>query len=80
MNFIALLEGLSSPDGTLRVSAEQHYEALKKESGDRLPMFLIETIPKFEIQVHLRKLSAVLLRRILIEQEESVYRSMSESA
>ena len=84
MDFVNFLSALSSSDNSIRHAAEIKYKCLQDEKGDALPLLLLQTAIRHSssanetvIPQHIRKLSAVLLRRLLIEQEESAYISMT---
>eukprot|EP01041_Mallomonas_annulata_P004290 gene4290-8528_t len=76
--FILMLEELSLPDNTIRSNAEIKYENLRQLSGDSLSLSLLSVLLNpTVIKPHLQILAAVLLRRILVQQEPSAYRGMS---
>ena len=78
-NFIELLEKLVVADNSLRANAESEYKKMQSEGGDHVPLALFQVIKTVNIADHLRQLAAVLLRRLLIEDNDgSVYSEMSE--
>lgn len=91
MDFVNFLTILSSSDNAQRFEAETKYKALCEERGDTLPLLLLQTAINVSngfsggqrqgtnTPQHIRKLSAVLLRRLLIEQDESAYRHMTDT-
>jgi hypothetical protein len=77
--FIHILSILSSEDNQQRALAEERYKSLQNEGGDGLALLLLNTLSTTNqtIPSYLRKLSIILLRRLLIEQDESVYHHMT---
>lgn len=79
--FIQILSNLSSSDNPIRLSAEERYQSLQREGGDVLALLLLNTLSSSSISPpipdYIRKLSVILLRRLLIEQEESLYHHLS---
>ena len=77
MEFIHLLHSLSSADNNVRSAAENTYNMMKQQSGDDLPINLLNVLPHADVPIHIRKLAAVLLRGVMVEQELSSFQSMS---
>ena len=76
--FIQLLEQLTIADNAVRSASEKRYEGMKADASvlPFLPLYLLEALGDATVAGHVRQLAAVLLRRLLVEQEDSVYRSM----
>ena len=76
--FVQLLEQLTIADNAIRSASEKHYEVMKADVSvlPFLPLSLLEALADTTVAAHVRQLAAVLLRRLLVEQEDSVYRSM----
>jgi hypothetical protein len=66
---------LSSSDNAARSAAEQQYAALKADPINRvaLPLNLLFVLGDANVAAGSRQLSAVLLRRLLVEEESSYY-------
>jgi hypothetical protein len=71
--FFVLLSQLTVVDNQLRSQAEQHYQTLLKDQGDQAILGLLAVLCSVQIENHIRQLAAVLLRRCLIDDEESIY-------
>jgi hypothetical protein len=67
--FITLLEALNIPDNEVRAAAEAEYERMKQTPSSRLPLLLLASLQHVAAARHIRVLSAVLLRRLLIQDE-----------
>ena len=76
--FVQLLEQLTVGDNAIRSASEKHYESMKADAVvlPFLPLSLLEALADDTVAGHVRQLAAVLLRRLLVEQEDSVYRAM----
>ena len=76
--FVQLLEQLTIADNAARSASEKRYEGMKADASilPFLPLYLLEALGDASVAGHVRQLAAVLLRRLLVEQEDSVYRSM----
>ena len=73
-----LLQNLVVGDNAVRTAAEHHYEMFKKsDQCTLLPGLLLQAIGEATLAMHLRQLSAVLLRRILVEDCDGIYQKMS---
>lgn len=77
--FIQLLEQLTIADNTIRSAAEKRYQGMKSDPAllPFLPLSLLSVLDDAAVLGHIKQLAAVLLRRSLIEEDVSVYRSMS---
>jgi hypothetical protein len=75
---VHLLEQLSVSDNVARSAAEKQYEAMKADPSilPYLPLSILAALSDETAAAHTRQLAAVLLRRMLLEQEVSVYRVM----
>jgi hypothetical protein len=71
--FHTLLTHLTVVDNQLRSQAEQGYQTLLKDQGDYAIQGLLAVLSSVQIESHIRQLAAVLLRRSLIDDEESIY-------
>jgi hypothetical protein len=76
--FLQLLEQLTVSDNSIRCASEKQYELMKADSSilPFLPLSMLSALSDELVASHVRQLAAVLLRRLLVEQEVSVYRSM----
>lgn len=72
-DFASLLRHLTVPDNQVRQHAEQQYNTLLKEQSDTAAIGLLGVLSNASVEAHIRELSAVLLRRCLIDEEESTY-------
>lgn len=86
IEFIQFLEDLASSDNERRQIAEEKYLSLQNDSSDDLPLLLLNSMSNallttfnISINVYTRKLAAVLLRRLLIEKDESFYLTMTRN-
>lgn len=77
--FVHLLEQLTASDNLLRNSAEKQYEAIKLDPSmlPLLPLSMLAVLGDDAVAAHIKQLAAVLLRRLLIEEEVSIYRIMA---
>jgi hypothetical protein len=75
--FASLLRHLTVPDNQVRQQAEQQYNVFLKEQSDVATGGLLKVLSDSSIEVHIRQLAAVLLRRCLIDAEESIYFKIS---
>lgn len=75
---VQLLEQLSVSDNVARCAAEKQYEAMKADSSilPYLPLSILAALSDETAAAQTRQLAAVLLRRMLVEQEVCVYRVM----
>ena len=76
-NFALLLKQLTVADNFSRQSAEAQYSILKAEANV-IPFSLLSVACDQTIEPHIRQLSAVLVRRLLVEDEESVFHRMNK--
>ena len=76
--FVQLLLQLTVVDNALRSAAEKQYQGMKSDATvlPFLPLSLLCVLDDDTVLGHVKQLAAVLLRRLLIEEEVSVYRSM----
>ena len=76
-DFVNFLQQLTVADKSTRQAAEQRYEFLKAgEEAGVLPLLLLEVIGSGTVNMDYRQLAAVLLRRLLVEEENSFYFKM----
>ncbi len=71
--FYTLLTHFTVVDNQLRSQAEQGYQLLLKDQGDYAIQGLLSVLASIQVESHIRQLAAVLLRRSLIDEEESIY-------
>lgn len=76
--FVLLLEQLTASDNHLRNTAEKKYESIKLDPSmlPLLPLSMLSVLGDEAVAAHIKQLAAVLLRRLLIEEEVSIYRIM----
>ena len=76
--FLQLLEQLTVSDNAPRCAAEKQYEAMKSEPSvlPFIPLSMLTVLDDDTVAGHIKKLAAILLRRLVVEEEVSVYRSM----
>ena len=76
--FVQLLEQLTVSDNGPRCAAEKQYEAMKSEPSvlPFIPLSMLTVLDDDTVAGHIKKLAAILLRRLIVEEEVSVYRSM----
>lgn len=62
---VALLQTLTVGDNAVRQAAEHQYDQLKKgaETAPNLPLILLQVVNEASVELHIRQLAAVLLRR-----------------
>jgi hypothetical protein len=72
MDIVALLNNLTSSDAVIRRSAENTYDILKNDANS-FPFTLLIVVSNETIEKSIRQLATVLLRRILIEEKQSVF-------
>jgi hypothetical protein len=71
MDFSRLLAELTVPNNESRLQAEHQYEAIRRgEHAHQLPILLLGSIQDHSQAEHIRTLAGVLLRRLLIDEEE----------
>jgi hypothetical protein len=73
ISFQELLQHLISPNNQVRQDAEKYYNQLLLTSSDEAVIGLMQALSDTNFNFHLRQLAAVLLRRCLIDEEESYY-------
>jgi len=82
--FIALLDSLGQSDNNIRQLAEKQYQTILDDAYNTLSptssstsLFLLSSLLKVlsdsSISLHIRQLSTILLRRILTQEENSIY-------
>ena len=76
--FLQLLEQLTVSDNVPRCAAEKQYEAMKSEPSvlPFIPLSMLKVLDDDTTAGHIKKLAAILLRRLVVEEQVSVYRSM----
>lgn len=76
--FVQLLEQLTISDNSARSNAEKQYDTMKGDMSilPHLPISMLTTLADDSVPNHIRQLAAVLLRRLLVEDDPSVYISM----
>jgi hypothetical protein len=72
MDIVALLNNLTSSDPVIRRNAENTYDVLKNDANS-FPFTLLIVVANETIEKSIRQLATVLLRRILIEEKQSVF-------
>ena len=75
--FFTLLPQFTVVDNQLRYAAETRYSALLRDQADYAVLGLLHVLGSNQIEGHIRQLAAVLLRRSLIDDEESIYFRLS---
>lgn len=75
--YLILLQNLTVPDNQIRQNAEQSYNSFLQNQPDFAVFGLLKASGTPDFPVHIRQLSAVLLRRCLVDAEESVYFRLS---
>jgi hypothetical protein len=77
--FVQLLVQLTIADNAARSAAEKQYQGMKSDPAvlPFLPLSLLSVLDDDTVLGHIKQLAAVLLRRMLVEEEVSVYRSMN---
>jgi hypothetical protein len=75
----ALLLALLSSDNNTRALAEQSFNALKVDDGEGLVLGML-TCLRFSTTIALRSIAAVLLRQILVKEDDTVYSRMRPEA
>ncbi len=68
-----LLQHFTSPNNDIRHEAEKYYNSLLQTSPDEVVIGLMQIMANEQIPFHIRQLSAILLRRCLIDEEDSYY-------
>lgn len=76
-NLADLLQQLLLPNNIQRHAAEQQFHTLVREQCEATLIALFQVTNNPAVIVSLRKLAAVLLRRNLIDSEESAYFKLS---
>lgn len=76
-DFSSFLENLTTPNNAVRAAAESEYDRLKGDPSSRLPFLLLNCLQNASTKINIRVLSAVLLRRLLIQDEDSGYHKMA---
>lgn len=76
--FVTLLENLTVINNNLRSSAERQYEMMKITPESFLPLKLLSVVVESSVSNNIRRLSAVLLRRIMIDDENSIYNQLDQ--
>lgn len=74
-----VLNKLLLPDNAVRHDAEQIFHGMMKESCEQTVIALFQIMANGQVHPAIRKLSAVLLRRNLVDTEDSVYFKLSQS-
>ena len=76
--FLQLLEQLTVSDNVPRSAAEKQYEAMKSEPSllPFIPLSMITVFDDDSVPEYIKKLAAILMRRLVVEEEVSVYRCM----
>lgn len=74
-NFISLLEGLTTHDNNIRKESERIYNDSEKSM---ISLKLLAVISNTNVIIHIRQLSVVLLRKLLIQDSDQIYYSMNE--
>ncbi len=75
--FFSLLPQFTVIDNQLRYAAETRYSAVLRDQADYAVYGLLQVLAASHAEPHIRQLAAVLLRRSLIDDEESIYFRMS---
>ena len=76
-DFSSFLENLTTPNNAVRAAAETEYDRLKGDRSSGLPFLLLSCLQNGSTKSNIRVLSAVLLRRVLIQDEDSGYHKMN---
>jgi hypothetical protein len=71
--FIQLLQHLVDGNNQIRSEAERYYNNLLQTSCDDAIIGLMQSLSNPVVNIHLRQLAAVLLRRCLVDEEDSYY-------
>ena len=71
--FHFLLQQLIVPNNEVRQHAESQYNKCLVELADQTIVHLAQVVGNGNIEPHIRQLAAVLLRRSLVDAEESIY-------
>ena len=72
MDFNDWLELLMTPDNATRAHAESQYNGMKESRLNTLPFQLLQCCVDGTAKMPVRKLAVVLLRRLLVKEEESM--------
>jgi hypothetical protein len=76
--FISLLEGLTTHDNNIRKESEKTYNLCKEDTDKSiLSLKLLAVISNTNVIIHIRQLSIVLLRKLLIQDNDGIYYSMN---
>jgi hypothetical protein len=75
-----LLHQLLQPDNAVRQAAEALFYRLIRDDCEPTIITLFQVVTSDQVDLGVRKLSAVLLRRNLVDNEESVYFKLSTSS
>lgn len=73
ISFFDLLQHIISPNNQIRQDAEKYYNQALQSSPDEAIGSLMQVLSNSTGDFHLRQLAAVLLRRCLIDEEESYF-------
>lgn len=74
--FYNILRNLTVPDNVLRQAVEAQYQSILRETPDVTIVGLLSVLSSSSFEIFIRELAAVLLRRSLIDSEESIYFSL----
>lgn len=72
-SLLDLLQHVISPNNNIRHEAENYYTSLLQSSPDEVIIGLLQILANDQIVFHTRQLAAILLRRSLIDEEDSYY-------
>jgi hypothetical protein len=75
-NFVLLLKQLTVPENLVRQAAETQYGTLKSDANS-IPFSLLAVTCDSSVETYVRQLSSVLLRRMLVEDENSIFDAMN---
>lgn len=75
--FFTLLPQFTVIDNQQRYAAETRYAALLRDQADYCVFGLLQVLAGSQVEAHIRQLAAVLLRRTLVDDEESIYFRLS---
>jgi len=75
---VEVLNKLLLPDNVVRRNAEDSFNEMMKVNSEGTIITLFQVMIDSNVSPHIRKLSAVLLRRTLVDTEESAYFKLSQ--